>query len=257
MKKVLLGAAFILAFGGSAVAADMAIPTKAPAVVASVYNWTGLYMGGNVGYAWDHKTTDTYDSTGLFVETTTSNGQGVIGGGQIGFNFQFAPTWLVGFEADISGSDVHGTFSGCTATGCATNVGHLDYFGTARGRVGYIVNNNVLLYGTGGLAWDRSHNDRTVTCVVAGNGICPGGPSPSALTGMVSSPAGNNYGWTAGAGVEWAVVPNWTVKAEYLHMSFDNVTRNYFYPGFTTASRTMHSNSDLDMVRFGFNYLFH
>lgn len=238
-------------------AADMAPAYKAPpmAPVAAAYNWTGFYIGGHVGYGWGHNSSNSFSTAGVFLDSTAGDSSGVFGGGQIGYNWQFSPNWLIGIEADGSASDISGTTSGCTATGCASGAGKTDDFGTVRGRLGYVIN-NVLLYGTGGWAWSHSHTDRTITCVVAGGGVCPGGPSPSPLTGMVSSSSGNNSGWVAGAGVEWMFAPNWTAKVEYQHLEFDNLSRDYSYAGFPGASRHIVTDSHIDTIRVGVNYLF-
>lgn len=257
MKRIAIALAALGLSTALASAADM--PLKAPpmaAPVASVYSWTGFYIGGHVGYGWGHTSNDSYTTAGVFLDNTTSDPSGAFGGGQIGYNWQVSPNWLIGIEADGSVSDIKGTSVGCTATGCASGLGTTDDFGTVRGRVGYIIN-NVLLYGTGGWAWSHSHTDRTITCVVAGGGVCPGGPSPSPLTGMVSSASGNNNsGWTAGAGVEWQFAPHWTAKVEYQHLEFDNVGRDYSYPGFPAASRHIVTDGHIDTVRVGVNYLF-
>jgi outer membrane immunogenic protein len=256
MKKIIIGTCSALFFTGSSFAADMAV--KAPpmaAPVAAAYGWTGFYIGGNVGYGWSHGTTDTFDAAGVLIDTTTHDRNGVFGGGQLGYNWQFSPNWLVGIEADVSASDIKGTTFACTATGCASGSTKVDDFGTVRARLGYVVN-NFLLYGTGGWAWSHSNTDRTITCVVAGGGVCPGGPSPSPLTGMVASASGSQGGWVAGAGVEWLFAPNWTAKVEYQHLQFDNVGRDYNYTGFPTAFRHQVSDTGTDTVRVGVNYLF-
>jgi outer membrane immunogenic protein len=259
MNKILFAAAGLVALSLTvpASAADMAARpyTKAPPMVAPVYNWTGFYIGGHVGYGWGHSSNDSFSAAGVLLDTTTSNSSGVFGGGQIGYNWQFSPNWLIGFEADGSVSDIHGTSVNCSATGCASAFGKTEDFGTVRGRLGYIIN-NVLLYGTGGWAWSHSNTDRTITCVVAGGGICPGGPSPSPLTGAVASASGNNSGWVAGAGVEWMFAPNWTAKVEYQHLQFDNISRDYNYPTSAAAFRHVESDSHIDTVRVGVNYIF-
>jgi outer membrane immunogenic protein len=259
MKKLLIAAAGIMALGLSAPAgaADLAARpyTKAPPMpIAEVYNWTGFYIGGHIGYGWEHTNSDSFTPAGALT-STTSDPSGVFGGGQIGYNWQFSPNWLLGVEADASGSDLHQTTTTCSATGCASAAHQLDDFGTVRGRLGYVIN-NALLYGTGGWAWGHSNTDRTVTCVVAGGGVCPGGPSPSPLTGAVSSASGMESGWVAGAGVEWMFAPHWTAKIEYQHMEFDNIVRDFAYAGFPTAARHTVSDSTVDTVRVGVNYIF-
>jgi len=260
MKKVLLAAAGVLLLGLSAPAsaADLAARpyTKAPPMAAPIYNWTGFYIGGHVGYGWGHANSDSFSAAGVLLDSTTGNSNGVFGGGQIGYNWQFSPNWVFGIEADGSVSDIKGTTAACSATGCASALGKTQDFGTVRGRIGYAIN-NVLLYGTGGWAWSESKTDRTITCVVAGGGICPGGPSPSPLTGAVASASGfNTNGWAAGAGVEWMFAPNWTAKVEYQHLQFDNVSRDFNYPGFAGAFRHIETDSHIDTVRVGVNYIF-
>ncbi|HEY5126523.1 MAG TPA: outer membrane beta-barrel protein [Bradyrhizobium sp.] len=257
MKKIVLAAVAMVGFVGQSFAADLParMPMKAAPMAPAAYNWNGFYLGANVGYGWDKISTDTFNSAGVFLENTKHDRSGVFGGGQIGYNWQFAPNWLLGIEADAEASDIKGSNAGCSATGCSSSNGKTDDFGTVRGRFGYVAN-NVLLYGTGGWAWSHSTTDRTVTCVVAGGGTCPGGPSPSPLTGMIASASGSESGWAAGAGIEWGFLPNWTAKVEYLHLQFDNVGRDFSYAGFPTAFRHVNSNSGLDTVRVGVNYLF-
>jgi len=165
------------------------------------------------------------------------------------------PNRLIGIEAHGSVTQLNETSTGCSATGCARGFGKLEDFGTVRGRLGYVIN-NVLLYGTGGWAWSHSNIDRTITCVVAGGGICPGGPSPSPLTGAIVSSSGFNNGWVAGAGVEWMFAPNWTAKVEYQHMEFDNIRRDFNYVGFPAAFRRIEQDVRVDTVRVGVNYIF-
>jgi outer membrane immunogenic protein len=260
MKHALIGmaGALVLSMSATAYGADMAARpyTKAPPMpAAAVYNWTGFYIGGHVGYGWGHTSNDSFSAAGVFLDTTTGNPNGVFGGGQIGYNWQVSPNWLIGIEADGSVSDIHGTVFNCTATGCGSGAGKVEDFGTVRARLGYVFN-NFLLYGTGGWAWSHSNTDRTITCVVAGGGICPGGPSPSPLTGAVVSSSGFNNGWAAGAGIEWMFAPNWTAKVEYQHLQFDNVARDFNYVGFPAAFRHIVSDVRIDTVRVGVNYIF-
>ena len=239
-----------------AFAADLSKPVyKAPAAITPAYNWSGFYVGAHLGWGWSHTDSDAFDSVGTPSGSSSSTHNGVIGGGQIGYNFMIAPAWLLGVEADISGSDIGGDSTACSATGCATSHRKLNDFGTVRGRLGYAWS-NFLVYGTGGYAWSESETDRTIVCVVAGGGVCPGGPSPSALTGMTAHASGSQGGWTAGGGAEWGFLPNWTARLEYLHLQFDNVGRDFSYPGFPTAFRHTNANDGVDIVRAGVNYLF-
>ena len=237
-------------------AADL--PVKAPLaapIVAPEFNWNGFYIGAHLGGGWEHSESSSFDSNGAFIETLGSDRSGVLGGGQIGFNWTVAPRWVVGIEADISAADLKGSTDPCTATGCAHNDLKRDLLGTVRGRLGYAWS-NMLFYGTGGWAWGHSSTDRTVTCVVAGGGTCPGGPSPSTLTGMVSSSSGTDSGWAAGGGIEWAFARQWSAKIEYLHYQFDNIGRDFSYAGFPLASRHVNRKDTDETVRAGVNYRF-
>ena len=256
MKRRLLAASalFAVTMPFAAHAADLRMPVKAPPApeVAPAPIWTGFYIGGHVGYGWDSIDTNAFNSAGVLVDTLHHDRQGIFGGGQIGVNWTFANNWLLGAEADFSEADINGTTAACSATGCASSIGKTDELATVRGRLGFIWN-NALFYGTGGWAWSDSTTTRTVTCVGA---LCPGTSAASALVGMSASASGNQSGWAAGGGIEYMFIPHWTVKIEYLHYQLDNVVRDFNYPGFPTAFRHDVSNSSLDTVRVGVNYLF-
>ncbi len=218
----------------AASAADLAARpyTKAPVIVEPGYNWSGFYIGGNVGYSWGRERTDgTLAGTqsvsvfrtgpppfllpGFPVTTALATQSligradmnGVIGGGQIGYNWQ-ASRWLFGLEADFQGSDERVTADVCTVAGCPLGSSvltanyKLDWFGTARGRVGFLATDRVLLYATGGLAYGH----------LAAN-------APLVPLSWGSTRAG----WTVGAGAEAAIDRNWSVKVEYLYMDLGNI----------------------------------
>ncbi len=234
MKKILLAAGMLAASTSFAAAADMRMPVKAPPPVVAVYNWTGFYIGGNVGYSWGEADTDgslsgtqnvsVFRTLGpdLLSSVTTglgplgynigrSNVDGVIGGGQIGYNWQFDRSWVLGIEADFQGSDEKGSATACSVATCAAGsafltVDHkLEWFGTLRGRIGWLVSDRVMLYGTGGLAYGHLKTGFTAGINGIGNAAA-------------ASASSTQVGWTAGAGVEGAIDRNWTVKLEYLYM---------------------------------------
>jgi outer membrane immunogenic protein len=132
---------------------------------------------------------------------------GFIGGGQIGYNWQRSK-WLFGLEADIQGSDERATSEVCLTAACPVGSGlftanyKLDWFGTVRGRVGFLPTDRVLLYATGGLAYGH----------VTAN-------APAIPVSWGSTRAG----WTVGAGAEAAIDRNWSVKVEYLYMDLGNI----------------------------------
>jgi outer membrane immunogenic protein len=259
MRAWLLASVGVMALAAAhpAGAADLGVPYRAPPPVVAppvVFSWTGFYFGGNVGGAWSHTDYTSSTPAGADVFNGSFDLSGWFGGGQVGFNYQFAPSFVLGVEADGEASDITGNTSGCTVTGCASSRIKADDFGTVRGRLGWAWN-NVLLYGTGGWAFSHSTTDRTIDCV--GPACVSGGPSfPSPLVGAVATASGTQSGWAAGAGIEWAFLPSWTVRVQYLHLQFDNINRTFVYPGFPGGTRTSVANTDTDTVGVGLNYLF-
>jgi outer membrane immunogenic protein len=270
MKRLFLlfACLFAVALPNRSMAADMEPPyLKAPPLPV-LYNWTGFYIGVNGGGG---SSTQNFNGTQVTpVGSTGSGGNdglgGGLAGGQIGFNYQFASRVVVGLEADADWSNytnsgiaacstfTTGLFTGLPA-GCATNNETLNDFGTVRGRLGYAWN-RVLFYGTGGWAWGRSSGNSTPNCLGIG---CPAASLP--FTGGTASFANSFSGWAAGAGVEWAFLPNWTIRLEYLFLQFDGVATNYTTittPPLGTGTTTTHvtSNNGVNVWRAGISYLF-
>ena len=188
-------------------------------------------------------------------------------GGQIGFNYEFPIRVVVGVEADGDWTNAIGSAGGCSTftsgafagmpAGCATTNTNLKDFGTVRGRLGYALPwGPVMLYGTGGWAWANVSGNSTLNCLGTG---CGAASLP--FTGGTASFSNTPSGWTAGGGIEWAFLPSWTVRMEYLHLEFDNVATNYtstvFAPGASTATTHITSNNGVNVFRLGVNYLFH
>jgi outer membrane immunogenic protein len=244
------------------------VPPEQPAPANPVYNWTGFYLGGNVGYGWSHRDfTNTITGTFNGVQNTainsgTDDGKGWLGGGQIGFNYQFLSQWVAGIEADIDAAHITSSTSACfTAligiTTCGTRDTDIKDFGTVRGRLGYAFN-NWLAYGTGGWAWEHGSNTTQITCI---GPACPGTLGIPPTSPEPASVDVNPSGWAAGGGLEWAFLPNWTLRAEYLHLQFDGVTEDRSKSSATVSGLfiTTHvsSNVSVDLVRVGLNYQFH
>jgi outer membrane immunogenic protein len=208
MKRLLLSgiALAALAFAAPVSAADM--PNRGPIYKAApepLFNWTGFYVGGHGGYGW--------------ADDANLNPKGWFGGGQVGYNWQYAPNWVFGVEADISGSDISQTNGIAPLASSKVN-----YFGTARARLGYTVD-RVMVYGTGGLAWAH---DRVNDGLVQANGT--------------------QVGWTGGAGIEYAFAPNWSTKLEWLYADYGNKTY-----ALTTPTRVDLTDNT---VKLGLNYRF-
>jgi outer membrane immunogenic protein len=274
MKSLLLRSVALSALMvSSAVAADL--PLKAPpAPVVAAPNWTGFYVGLNAGVDWAHSGDPATSASctaapGFFlpyfgctsasavnaVGTGSMSGSGFTGGGQIGYNWQMN-SLVLGAEADME--SFHGKawrtgtgiYPGSTIPFSVTNSVSATWLFTARARVGWALSNDVLLYGTGGLALtDLSANNSF--------GDDAGFPGPGIGTWSASQ---TKVGWTAGAGAEWALTTNWSVKAEYLYVHFGAITANGIVQdsaGFGYGS-AISTSTDLSahIARAGINYRF-
>jgi opacity protein-like surface antigen len=147
--------------GAAASAADLGAPMyKAPSPAG--YNWTGFYVGANGGFGGDRfEYPFSFGSVpvlglGPTTGTSTLNSSGFFGGGQVGFNWQAGQSLVLGVEADFDDADIKG-LANTSANTFSGNVGtKLDWFGTVRGRVGFLVTPQALLYGTGGWAYGHT-----------------------------------------------------------------------------------------------------
>jgi outer membrane immunogenic protein len=277
-KIIFSVAAATTAFLGisAASAADMPAYSKAPVLApAPVYNWTGFYVGGNVGYSWDNTAaafsgnslTSIFFAANIFPTAIGLNTNGVLAGGQFGYNWQVSPMWVVGFETDLQWANIKGTASVVpTAIAGAdlftTSVSkQVDWLGTARGRVGFLPAPNVLVYGTGGLAYGERK--------LSFNTIDISSPCSSEIPCASGAATSTSAGWTVGAGVEIAFWNNWSFKAEYLHVDLGSLAATAFDtstqappchpPGVTTPSScsfTASSTFRNEIVRIGVNYKF-
>jgi outer membrane immunogenic protein len=149
---------------------------------------------------------------------------GVLGGGQIGYNWQFSPWLVLGFETDIQAADLNSQrdYIGPASVGFTAVNGSLgvDWFGTARGRVGFVMPSwpNLMIYGTGGFAYGQVVQQSSITHLFGGGAI--NGKSTYDTTAT---------GWTAGGGVEWSPMsfPSWSLKVEYLYTDLGSYTQNF------------------------------
>jgi outer membrane immunogenic protein len=219
-----------------------------------------------------------------------------IGGGQIGYNIQFSPRWVLGFEADIQGSGERGsnaftdpfstavctsspTIGVCRATGTLNAIAataydaKISWFGTVRGRLGFLISDQVLLYGTGGLAY--GHVELSGITNVNGSEMGPSLPGnllPLTPAATAFSESKTNVGYAVGGGIEgkcsyWA---GWTWKLEYLYVDLGSLDTVASFPGafvpipgvpFLAASPftgaiTTHTRFTDNIVRVGLNYKF-
>jgi outer membrane immunogenic protein len=265
MRNVLLGAFALVtaAAAGPAFAADL--PVKAMAPPAPTYNWNGFYLGGNAGTAWSGTLTGysggpgsaAFFAANQFPTGLAPGAGGYLGGAQIGYNWQISPTWLVGLEADIQGGNFNGNAS---VTTTSVNFGSFNtsveqrgnWLGTVRGRVGILVGPNILFYGTGGFAYGQTEASQSTIATGFTLATCP-----AALPCAAASATSTRYGWTAGAGIETMVAPNWTVRAEYLYVDLGVLSVTATTPAFAPPVTFTSSNQFREnILRIGFNYKF-
>lgn len=290
MKKLLLATASLALTASAALAADL--PSRKAELLQSPPPpmWTGFYAGLNAGYGFgtnSNTTTTAYgpapywlDNTslsreaatpfylqspvGLALSSSTANNQsGFIGGGQIGYNYQYGSTIVLGIEADIQGSGIRGTSNSSgvgianafnpdfiapggpplppgplgnshTATAIGTSIvtSGVDWLGTVRGRLGYLVMPTLMIFGTGGFTYGGVY--ATAKNYAAENVFYArylfgeltdtfnkqrvyvgGGQGSQVLTG-----------WNAGGGFEWMFASNWSVKAEAIYWNIGSMNLN-------------------------------
>jgi outer membrane immunogenic protein len=225
MKKFLLATVASTALVSSASAADLAARayTKAPAIAAAAYNWSGFYVGVMGGYGWSD------DVTVAGVDVTGADIKGGFGGGTIGFNYQAPGSQFVfGVEADAAWADLSHSE---TILGLGTGRQRVNSFGSVTGRVGIAVD-TLLLYAKGGYAW--ANNEFSLTAL-----------------GLTLSDTQFHSGWTVGGGAEWAFAGPWSAKAEYMFARYDS--ENYFGG---IAPPGVGFGMDVHTVKAGINYRF-
>ena len=213
MKKIAftVSTAFAaLALATAAQAADMTAP--------ATYDWTGFYLGANAGISWNNSGVDNnFDVDGDGINDLNNKIEGdqtaFTAGGIVGYNYQIDQI-VLGVEADFNylgfsdsnsrSVDIIGLDGIDTITGKSSF--EADWFGTIRGRLGYAID-NVLIYGTGGLAYGHMSADGKVTASLAGDTV-------GTWKGSTDS---TNWGWTVGGGMEYGI-DNWSLGLEYLYV---------------------------------------
>ncbi len=253
MKRIYAAALGVVGASGSAFAADLQPVYKAPVAAAPAYSWTGLYVGGHVGGAWANNdwffpsnsinsvaqepvgtpfqgsfpnsqagllatTLTGYQgpTVGPFnVSSGTNSASGWLAGVQIGYNYQIK-NWVLGVEGEANWTSLKG--SNLDPSHPNINQTDTDFIGVLGGRLGYAWD-RLMLYGKAGGAW--AHDKYSVisnTTFAVGNGS----PAPVTVTSgtMVDAATVNRFGYMLGAGAEYALTPQWSVKAEYEYLDF-------------------------------------
>jgi outer membrane immunogenic protein len=279
IDRWLKGVAIVALTAVGTVAAQAAdLPTRkeapAPVFVPPPFTWTGFYVGLNAGgiFSSGSRSATIFDpnagTDGAFINNSFPGGlgsgqTGFIGGGQAGYNWQTG-AFVLGVETDFQGTTLSKSFNqtGIPFSGPGVPFGllgdnltvngkaSLDWLGTTRGRVGFVVtpDNRLMIYATGGVAYGGGSSNFSVF---------------DATTGSVfsGSPSSTRVGWTAGAGVEYALTNNWTIRAEYLYadlgstnfQTVGNAAAATFFPGVFASAKISYNAS---IARAAINYKF-
>ncbi len=245
-QRVALALVLCAGVMSSAQAADLPtaapVPEKAPA--APIYNWTGLYVGGNIGVPWSGQSGTNFSDTLGSAFTAPTNIQ-LMGGGQAGVNYQFWGGAVIGAEVmfDWLATNQHSPITATAPDGTSAFINAIDYrwLTTATARLGYAFD-RLLFYGKGGGAWVASTSPGITTSGISAN-----------LAGTNTSSAG----WTAGFGLEWAFLDNWILRAEYDYVGLSNQTFTA-PPGLPTFAGDVitYSDRNISMMTVAVNYKF-
>jgi outer membrane immunogenic protein len=207
-------------------AADMLRGSAMSVPLPAFYNWTGFYIGGQGGYGGG-----TFDVTPRGADI-----DGWFAGGQVGFNWQSGRSpWVFGVEVDSAFADIGRDVNDVTSYAFASAFSTINYFGTARIRVGYAID-RAMVYGTGGVAW--AHNELSLF-------------ANQNYVGTIAASANTHVGFVLGVGLEWALSRSWTMKVEYLYNDLGSA--NYLdgpVPGGVKADLRF------GLGRLGLNYIF-
>lgn len=258
--RILVGMALAVGMVGTSFAADLPVkaPVYSPPPPVVIYNWTGFYVGANVGYGWGslHNSVAPLPSPAAFGAapfTVSSSPDGFLGGIQAGYNWQ-SGRFVYGLETDFQGADISdnavraplSTAGGVPVPGWNSRVStKLDYFGTVRARLGATVTPELLVYATGGFAYGNVKNSSRTTFT----------PLPPFT--YVGSTSSIEPGWTVGGGIEYGF-SNWSLKLEYLYVDLNvpSYRASPLAPNPPFALRHNVNDLGLNIVRVGANYRF-
>jgi outer membrane immunogenic protein len=246
MKTIISGGVALSLLTVSAFGADLAVPPSFSAPPSPPpFTWTSCYGGLHAGGGWGQK--DLTDSAGILTIGTpgaTAN-LGISGymlGGQFGCDYQFASNWVLGIEGAASGGDIGGTINSTnisTGGGDSTTFHETtDFLGSVTGRVGFAWD-RWLVYGKGGIAWagDR-YSALDAFQLYNYNGV------------------ETRSGWTAGAGVEWALWKDWSVKLEYDYYGFGQGNVNFIDSTIGAPPGLENIKQTVQVVQLGVNFHF-
>ena len=222
MRKTILAAAIAMA-ASSALAADLPVKSAPMRVAEPLPTWTGFYIGlnGGLGYQQDQLNLTGLDDAGAFAIATglvpgqiNTRGGGGLFGGTVGYNWQVMPQWVLGIEGDIDWTGIKGNGQQALAFGplalTTTGESKLNWLGTVRGRVGYLLAPATMIFATGGIAFGEVETN-VLTTLTAG---------PFSAQAALNQ-SSTKTGWTVGGGFEHQFWGHWSLKAEYRYVDLD------------------------------------
>ena len=252
LRSVLVSSALGLLLAGPALADP-----------ASGVNWTGPYVGVNLGYgggAIGYPFSGTTDAAG----TNPINGRyhlrssGIVGGGQAGYSFEMPGGWILGAEADIDGAGIRGSNGASSVDGMGNTISggahtEIDDLGTARGRLGYaLFDGRLAPYVTGGFAYGQVKSNNSLNCSACGAGA-------TALSNLTTA-SSTQTGWTVGGGADYALTRRLSLRVEYLYASLGGMPVAsgglYSTPGADIYNASVDARARTNLVRLGLNYRF-
>ncbi|MGU3577067.1 outer membrane protein [Brucellaceae bacterium C25G] len=257
MRLIIASIAFTLT-ATSAYAAD-AIVAEEVIAVPDTFSWTGGYVGINAGYAGGKFKTDFTDLTAIHDDRSLLPGQlhglwsvtasGFVGGVQAGYNWQFENGLVIGVEADFQGSTLKSEIKTTDRYSTYSDYGKLttkvEWWGTVRARLGYTPVEKLLVYTTGGLAYGKVKNSYSFDRVYSNTYTDQNWGYSNSKT---------RAGWTVGAGAEYSITNNWTLKSEYLYTDLGKTTGYALLNDISSGDVT--SDVKFHTVRVGLNYKF-
>lgn len=253
-KLSVLGASLAALCSTAVLAADLPVAPPPPPYIP--YSWTGIYIGANLGLGGDrfqYPFSIAVPAIATFASGNASiTSSGIIGGGQVGYNWEFGNNVVLGFETDFDGAAIRGKVTaningialGALPFGAAIQAGsRINYIGTVRGRLGYAWD-RFLVYGTGGFAYGQVNSAISASAAIAG-----------AAASFTTSENNSRTGFAVGGGFEYAITNNLTVKTEYLYVNLG--TNNILNQNlFGVVGVNINQKTQVNIARAGINYKF-
>jgi len=240
MKVTPLAAVAFAISTATAFAADLEVPLKA-APVAPPFTWTscyaGLQAGGGFGQTNLTDSAGTIAATGVVGFTSANTGiDGYLLGGQIGCDYQFASSWVAGFEGSAGWGNISGNTTVAIPGDSVNFTENTDLLTSVTARIGYAWN-DWLLYAKGGAAWTGNRYSASDAAGLF------------AFAGLET-----RLGWTAGAGIEWALSRNWSVKLEYDYYGFGTRSVTFIDNTISGIAGPVNINQNIQIVKLGLNF---